>query len=113
MADHLDNETTLRVKPKTGSEGFTQYTQKQAHPSDGRVYSQNASSNNGPVKISSQFMNPLWRNTMLVQMIELEEITMMQVSDDALELNGLGYGTNQQSNDYIGSTCTSACNSDC
>jgi hypothetical protein len=46
---------------------------------------------------------------MPVQMIELEEVTMMQVSDDVLEFNGLGYGTNEQSNDYIGGTCVDGC----
>jgi hypothetical protein len=31
------------------------------------------------------FINLTWRNTMPVQMIELEEVEMVEVSDEALE----------------------------
>jgi hypothetical protein len=64
-------------------------------PSYRRVSSNNDLANNESVMvICHNFLNN-WRNNMPVQMIELEEVTMVEVSDEALEAGAQKYVTTQ------------------
>ena len=54
-------------------------------PPDRRVQRHHEMLNNENVKIHSQISNLLWRNNMPVRMIELEEATMVEISDESLE----------------------------